>query len=61
MAPDGGDAGKPDDHEDAGDVDRGSDAVVVGAKNADGEVNEECGNKISGEADALIHIFVDFI
>lgn len=61
VLPDGGDAGDPDNHEDAGNVDWDGDAVVIRTENFDGEINEECGDKISGRAEALEDGFVDFI
>ena len=53
LLPDSGDAGKPENHEDAGDIDGESDAVVLGAEDFDGEVNEEGGNKISGKTESV--------
>ena len=49
--PDGGDAGKPDDDEEAGKVDWDGDAIVGGAEDFDGEIDEERRDEIGGETE----------
>ena len=59
--PDGANAGKPEEHEDGGDINSDGDAVVFASKNSDGDVDEDGGNEISGEADALLYGVMDSV
>ena len=61
FLPNRGNARKPDDHEEACEIDGDGNAIVVGTENADGEVNEERRNKIGCETDTLEHVFMDFV
>ena len=61
LVPNRGDTGEPDEDEEACDIDGDSDAVVVGAEDTDGEVDEEHRDKVGREADALKEIFMNFV
>jgi molybdopterin molybdotransferase len=59
--PDGADSGEPEKHKNACDVDGDGNAVVLASKNPNGNVDEDGGNEISGEADALLYGIVDSV
>ena len=59
--PDGADTGEPEKHEDACNINWKSDAVILGAEDLNGKIDEDSWNKIGSETDAFQNSVVDSI
>ena len=57
--PDAGNAGNPDKHKDTGEVDREGDAVVLGAENFDGKIDQQHWDKVGSDANDVLGALVD--